>query len=67
MGDTVSRNIIGAKRAGFGKAVQIYSFRTDQKDVSIPIAKAEKPGVVIQNFEEFLEWLDRENPAMALK
>ena len=67
MGDTVSRDIIGAKRAGFGKAVQIYSFLTAQKDVGIPIAEAEKPDVVIQNFQEFLEWLDRENPAMALK
>ena len=54
-------------RPGFGKAVQIYSFLTAQKDVGIPIAEAEKPDVVIQNFEEFLDWLDRENPAMALK
>ena len=67
MGDTVSRDIIGAKRAGFGKAVQIYSFLTAQKDVGIPIAEAEKPDVVIQNSEECLEWLDRESPAMALK
>ena len=67
VGDTVSRDIIGAKRAGFGKAVQIYSFLTAQKDVGIPVAEAEKPDVVIQNFEEFLAWLDRENPAMALK
>ena len=67
VGDTVSRDIIGAKRAGFGRAVQIYSFLTAQKDVGIPIAESEKPDVVIQNFEEFLDWLDRENPAMALK
>ena len=67
MGDTVSRDIIGAKRAGFGRAAQIYSFLTAQKDVGIPIAESEKPDVVIQNFEEFLDWLDRENPAMALK
>ena len=67
VGDTVSRDIIGAKRAGFGKAVQIYSFLTAQKDVGIPIAESERPDVVIQNFEEFLDWLDRENPAMALK
>ena len=66
MGDTVSRDIIGAKRAGFGKAVQIYSFLTAQKDEGIPIAEAEKPDVVIQNFEEFLAWLDQENPEMAL-
>ena len=66
IGDTVSRDIIGAKRAGFGKAVQIYSFLTAQKDEGIPIAEAEKPDVVIRNFEEFLAWLDRENPEMAL-
>lgn len=66
MGDTVSRDIIGAKRAGFGKTVQIYSFLTAQKDEGIPIAEAEKPDVVIRNFEEFLAWLDRENPEMAL-
>ena len=66
MGDTVSRDIIGAKRAGFGKAVQIYSFLTAQKDEGIPIAEAEKPDVVIHNFEEFLAWLDQENPEMAL-
>ena len=66
MGDTVSRDIIGAKRAGFGKAVQIYSFLTAQKDEGIPIAEAEKPDVVIKNFDEFLAWLDRENPEMAL-
>ena len=46
---------------------QIYSFLTAQKVVGIPIAESEKPDVVIQNFEEFLDWLDRENPAMALK
>ena len=67
VGDTVSRDIIGAKRAGFGRAAQIYSFLTAQKDAGIPIAEAEKPDVVIRNFEEFLAWLDRENPAMALK
>ena len=67
MGDTVSRDILGAKRAGFGKAVQIYSFLTAQKDVGVEIADADKPVVVIQNFEEFLAWLDRENPAMALR
>ena len=67
VGDTVSRDIIGAKRAGFGWAAQIYSFLTAQKDVGIPITEAERPDVVIQNFEEFLAWLDQENPAMTLK
>lgn len=65
MGDTVSRDIIGAKRAGFGKAVQIYSFLSAQKDVDV-VADTEKPDVVIENFQQFIEWLDRENPEMAL-
>jgi len=65
MGDTISRDIIGAKRAGFGKSVQIYSFLSAQKDVGI--ADSEKPDIVINNFEEFIQWLDRENPEMAPK
>ena len=64
MGDTVSRDIIGAKRAGFGKAVQIYSFLSAQKDVGV-VADAEKPDVVIENFRQFLDWLDEVNPEMA--
>lgn len=63
MGDTISRDIIGAKRAGFGKAVQIYSFLSAQKDVDVKAA--EKPDVVINNFAEFIEWLDRKNSEMA--
>lgn len=65
MGDTISRDIIGAKRAGFGKCVQIYSFLSAQKDVGIE--NLEKPDVVINNFEEFIQWLDQENPEMALR
>ena len=64
MGDTVSRDIIGAKRAGFGKAVQIYSFLSAQKDVGV-VADVEKPDVVIENFRQFLDWLDEVNPEMA--
>ena len=66
MGDTVSRDIIGTKRAGFGKAVQIYSFLSAQKDVGV-VADAYKPDIVIESFEQFLVWLDEINPAMALK
>lgn len=65
MGDTVSRDIIGAKRAGFGKAVQIYSFLSAQKDVGV-VADAEKPDYVVESFEEFVNWLDEINPEMAL-
>ena len=62
MGDTVSRDIIGAKRAGFGKSVQIYSFLSAQKDVGVT-EDADKPDMVIENFRQFLEWLDQVNPA----
>ena len=64
MGDTVSRDIIGAKRAGFGQAVQIYSFLSAQKDVGV--ADAEKPDYIVKSFEEFIAWLDQVNPEMAL-
>ena len=35
VGDTVSRDIIGSKRAGFGKSVQIGSFLSAQKDAEV--------------------------------
>lgn len=48
VGDTISRDIIGAKQAGFGKAVQIVSAlsprRTRQRR-----RMPEKPDLVIQN------------------
>lgn len=66
MGDTVSRDIIGAKRAGFGKAVQIYSFLSAQKDVDV-VADAEKPDYVVESFDQFIAWLDQVNPEMALR
>lgn len=57
VGDTVSRDIIGAKRAGFGLAVQIHSFLTDQKDVGVANCP-ERPDVKIESFPELLEYLD---------
>ena len=66
MGDTVSRDIIGAKRAGFGRAVQIYSFLSARKDVGVADS-SDKPDVVIDSFRQFMQWLDRENPEMAAR
>lgn len=66
MGDTISRDIIGAKRTGFGKAVQIYSRLSAQKDAEV-VNAAEKPDVVIANFKHFIQWLDQENPDIAPK
>ena len=64
VGDTVSRDIIGSKRAGFGKAVQIGSFLSAQKDAAVG-AGAEKPDVVIDRIGALVDWLDSVNPAMA--
>ena len=64
VGDTVSRDIIGSKRAGFGKAVQIGSFLSAQKDAAVG-AGAEKPDVVIDRIGALADWLDSVNPTMA--
>ena len=61
VGDTISRDIIGAKQAGFGKAVQIVSALSAQKDAATA-ADAEKPDLVIQNLLDMIPWLDQINP-----
>ena len=53
VGDTISRDIIGAKQAGFGKAVQIVSALSAQKDAATA-ADAEKPDLVIQNLLDMI-------------
>ena len=58
VGDTVSRDVIGAKWAGFARAVQIPSFLTKKKDVEG--VDTEKPDVVIRDFNHFIEWLDQQ-------
>ena len=35
VGDTVSRDVIGARRAGYGLVIQIKSFLTDQSDAEL--------------------------------
>ena len=64
VGDTVSRDIIGSKRAGFGKSVQIGSFLSAQKDAGVG-AEAELPDVVIDHMGALVDWLDQVNPALA--
>lgn len=66
VGDTVSRDIIGSKRAGFAKAVQIGSFLSAQKDAEVG-AGAERPDVIIDHIGALVDWLDDVNPSMALK
>ena len=66
VGDAISRDIIGAKRAGFAKAVRIGSHLSAQKDAAVQGA-AERPDVVITDIRELTGWLDGINPAMAPK
>ena len=64
VGDTISRDIIGAKRAGFAKAVQIGSYLSAQKDAAVKDT-AERPDMFISDIRELTGWLDEINPAMA--
>lgn len=61
VGDTISRDIIGAKRMHFGAAVQIQSFLSAQKDVGVD--PANKPDHVIQALPELVDYLEERNRA----
>lgn len=52
VGDTISRDVIGARRAGFGLAIQIKSFLTARSDRGVEDVK---PDAVIQNLTEVVE------------
>jgi putative hydrolase of the HAD superfamily len=52
VGDTVSRDVIGARRAGYGLAIQIQSFLTARLDRD---ADAESPDVVIENLMQVFD------------
>lgn len=50
VGDTVSRDIIGAKRAGFAKAIQICSWLTKMKDAGV--RREFEPDCVVEDIYE---------------
>jgi putative hydrolase of the HAD superfamily len=52
VGDTVSRDVIGARRAGYGLVIQIKSFLTTQADGETDVAP---PDAVVQNLTEVVE------------
>ncbi len=52
VGDTVSRDVIGARRAGYGLVVQIKSFLTDKADSGTP---AVAPDAVIHDLREVID------------
>lgn len=52
VGDTISRDVIGARRAGFAKTVQIKSFLSPEKDEGVP--ETEKPDYVIETLMDLV-------------
>jgi putative hydrolase of the HAD superfamily len=54
VGDTISRDVIGARRAGYGLAIQIESFRTAQIDGG---TDGVQPDAVIYDLMEVVELL----------
>lgn len=51
VGDTASRDVVGARRAGYGLAIQIKSFLTDSSDRGMEI---EPPDAVVSDLTEVI-------------
>jgi putative hydrolase of the HAD superfamily len=49
VGDTISRDVVGARRSGYGLAIQIKSFLTDKSDQE---SDTEQPDVVIHDLTQ---------------
>jgi len=58
IGDTLSRDVIGSKKAGFAKAVQIRSFMTEVSDTEL-FPDACTPDRIIYHMDELVEYLDQ--------
>lgn len=61
VGDTISRDVIGAQRAGFLKAVQIRSFLTEVSDAGLSQNDC-KPDHIIERIDELIDCLDQPSP-----
>jgi len=60
VGDTISRDVIGARRAGYGLAIQIKSFLTDMADEGTP-AGAARPDAVIHDLMQVISLVTRDH------
>ena len=60
IGDTITKDVIGSKAAGFAIAIQIRSFSTDRNDANID-KNVHKPDYLIENLIEIVDILDKEN------
>ncbi len=52
VGDTISRDVIGARRAGYGLAIQIKSFLTSKADRG---TERERPDAVVENLLQVVD------------
>ncbi len=52
VGDTISRDISGARRAGYGLAIQIESFLTAKADKATDVAQ---PDAVVRNLMDIVD------------
>ena len=59
VGDTISRDVMGARRAGYGLAIQIKSFLTDIADEGTP-ADAGRPDAVIHDLMQVVALVTRD-------
>jgi len=58
VGDTISRDVIGSRRAGYGLAIQIKSFLTGKADEAIP-TDAVQPDAVIRDLTQVVGLVTR--------
>lgn len=56
VGDTLSRDVIGAKRLSFGATVQIRSFLSTEKDINV--AAGMKPDCIVAKMIDIVSYLD---------
>ncbi len=54
VGDTISRDVVGAHRSGYALAIQIKSFYTAVSDTETDI---EPPDAVVQNLLQVVDWV----------
>ena len=59
VGDTLSRDVIGAKRMHFGAAIQIRSFLSSQKDEGVD--SVWQPDHVVEKIADIVPYLEKLN------
>lgn len=59
VGDTVSRDVVGAKNAGYALAIQIHSFLTSMADTEVD--KSCRPDYLIEDITDIPDILDKLN------